>query len=120
MGYTRYWQRTEKPIDQDFVNAVARIIADSEKRGIGIRGGDGSGSPHLGLDYIAFNGNGEMNLDHETCYFGKEPGFEFCKTARKPYDYTVREVLKIAEEMGMINDVESDGPNDSIISDDEY
>lgn len=120
MGYTRYWDRTTKPIDQDFIDAITRVIADSEKRGIEIRGGDGSGSPHLGLDFIAFNGNGDLRLDHETCYFGKETGFEFCKTARKPYDYTVRQALKIAEQMGMVTDVSSDGPNDEIISDEDY
>ena len=43
------------------------------------------------LDVIAINGDGEKGLDHETLFFDdKETGFNFCKTARKPYDYAVR------------------------------
>ena len=36
MGYTRYWQRTKKPITQDFVDEVNKIITDSRSKGITI------------------------------------------------------------------------------------
>ena len=121
MGYTRYWHRTEKPITQEFVDAVNNIIAESRKKGITIRNGLGEGEPIVTLDKVLFNGDGEHELDHETCGFtNTEPGFNFCKTARKPYDYTVREVLKVAEKMGIITDVTEDGDNEEIISDEEY
>lgn len=121
MGYTRYWKRTTKPITQDFVDEVNRIIADSRSKGITICNGLGEGEPVVTLTMISFNGNGEHDLDHETCYFdNKETGFAFCKTARKPYDYTVRNVLKAAEKLGIITDVSSDGENEHIVSDTDY
>ena len=33
MGYTRYWERTEKPITEDFVEEVKEIIRDCAKKG---------------------------------------------------------------------------------------
>ena len=38
---------------------------------------------------------------------------------RKPYDYVVKEVLKVAEEMGIVTDVSDDGEND-VTTDKEY
>lgn len=121
MGYTRYWHRTEKPITQEFVDAVNNIIAESRKKGITIRNGLGKGEPIVTLDKVVFNGNGDCDLDHETCAFtNTEKGFDFCKTARKPYDYTGREVLKVAEQMSIVTNVSSDGENEHIISDQDY
>lgn len=123
MGYTRYWNRTEKKITSKFVIAVAQVIADCDEKGILIRNGYGEGNPVVTMNEIWINGNRETNLDHETLRFDNNSnnvGFNFCKTARKPYDYAVREILKIAEEMGMVTNVSSDGENDEIISDEEY
>ena len=108
MGYTNYWIRTEKPITQSFVDAVKSIVSEANKMGISIRGWDGDGEPEITLDYIGFNGNKRYNLDHETCFFNNiasDRGFNFCKTARKPYDWVVKQVLKEAEKEG-INDHE--------------
>ena len=121
MGYTRYWERTDKKIDADFVVAVCEIIADCDEKGIKIRNWKGEGNPVVTLDKIEINGDGQYELDHETCYFDNEKtGFEFCKTARKPYDYAVRKILKYAEENGFVTDVSSDEENEEIISDEEY
>lgn len=121
MGYTRYWERTEKKIDEDFVKYVNEVIEECNKKGIIIRGDDGSGNPVVRLDVIAINGNAETDLDHETLYFdNKETGFNFCKTARKPYDYAVRKILRYAQEVGLIKDLSDDGENEEIISDFEY
>ena len=41
---------------------------------------------------IVFNGNPKNEQDHETFYINKQnvyDGFNFCKTARKPYDLAV-------------------------------
>lgn len=121
MGYTRYWERTKKPITQEFVDAVNDIIKECKTKGIVIRDGLGNGEPKVSLNVISINGDGERDLDHETCYFdNEETEFAFCKTARKPYDYAVRNILKVAEEMGIVTDVSCDGENEEIISDEDY
>ena len=123
MGYTRYWNRTKEPITEDFVEEVKQIIIDSAKKGIAIRNWDGKGRPTITIDLIAFNGNEntDMNLSHESFVLNNvETGFGFCKTARKPYDYTVRRVLKLAKNYGLVTDVCSDGANNKIYSDEEY
>ena len=126
MGYTRYWTRTNKPYDEDFVEEVRKIIAKCSSLGITICGANGEGSPEISMDQIRINGTTNKDLWHETfCirnpsheYFGAER--DLCKTARKPYDYAVREILKIAEERGIVEHVTSDGPNDEILSDIDY
>lgn len=122
MGYTRYWERTEKPITDDFLEEVEEIIIDSAKKGIAIRGWDGSGKPILNLTRIALNGNGkaDKDLSHESFVIDDEIGFQFCKTARKPYDYTVRKILKLAKDYGLVTKVSSDGANNKVYSDEEY
>lgn len=120
MGFTRYWNRTEKKINKDFVVKVCEVIADCDKKGIAIRNGWGEGNPIITLDCISLNGNSEHQLHHESFVINEEVGFNFCKTARKPYDYAVREILKYAEENGFVTDVEEDDENNEIISDAEY
>ena len=121
MGYTRYWVRTDKKIDADFVIAVCEIIADCDKKGIKIRNGHGEGNPIVTLDKIAINGDRQYDLDHETLYFDNEKDdFCFCKTARKPYDYAVRKILSYAQKNGFVRKVSSDGSNNTIISDEQY
>ena len=120
MGYTRYWKRTNKPIDEDLIVYVCEVIEDCNKKGIAIRGWDGDGNPTITFDRIAFNGDGSLKHDHETFAIDSNEGFNFCKTARKPYDYAVRTILKYAEEQGFVKDVSSDGENEEIISDEKY
>ena len=123
MGYTRYWVRTEKPITEDFVEEVKEIIRDCAKKGITIRGLYGTGEPTITLDKIAFNGNSEADRDlsHENFILNNTPtDFDFCKTARKPYDYAVRKVLKKAKDYGLVTNVSSDGANNKVYSDEEY
>jgi hypothetical protein len=53
-------------------------------------GGDGTGSPEFTKTLICFNGDAECGNDHETLYISLDSeGFDFCKTARKPYDVAV-------------------------------
>lgn len=121
MGYTRYWKRTSEPLTEDFLEAVREILEDCDKRGIIVRDGWGENVPKVTLEEVAINGNAETELDHETFCLDNEPSdFEFCKTARKPYDYAVRKILKVAKEMGLVTNVRSDGPNRRIISDSRY
>lgn len=118
MGYTRYWKRTDKKITPEFISEVKEILNDCKELGITIRNALGEDEPIVNENEIAFNGDAEQNLDHETFVITNTPtDFDFCKTARKPYDYAVRETLKVAEEMGLVTDVSSDGENEEIIND---
>ncbi len=121
MGYTRYWNRTDKPITQEFVDEVNRIIAQAKAKGITVCGWDGTGEPEVTLDCIAFNGKAP-HMNHEICGFDNDErsrGFACCKTARKPYDYVVKRVLMAAKRMGIVEDTSSDGQN-SMTTDAEY
>ena len=114
MGYTNYWYRTSKPITQEFVDAVKEVFEKCKNMGIILRDGWGENEPIADLERIDFNGNVETELDHENFVMINIPEennnvFCFCKTARKPYDYAVKEVLKIAEKMGLVTDVSDDG-----------
>ena len=120
MGFTRYWNRTKKKINKDFVVKVCEIIADCDEKGITIRNWCGEGNPVVTLERISLNGKSEHQLDHESFVIDQKVGFNFCKTARKPYDYAVREILKYAEENGFVTDVEEDDENNEIISDTDY
>ena len=122
MGYTRYWNRTNEPVTKEFCDEVNKILRDCAHKGIAIRGPYGEGKPIVTLNRVAFNGNtkGEQDLSHETLHIGYETGFNFCKTARKPYDYAVRRVLSVAKKYGLVTNVRSDGPNNKIYSDEEY
>jgi hypothetical protein len=74
-----------------------------------IKGGLGKGEPEFSKKVICFNGDGDKGLDHET--FIIEPDvtdWNFCKTARKPYDLLVCAVL-IATRSILNYEVSSDG-----------
>jgi hypothetical protein len=107
MGYTHYWYYTSKPTDKDNMKEVKRellilkkILPEfSESAGgyytdsILIKNWEGKGLPEILDDEIAFNGDDSKGLSHESFVFkiseGKERAFNFCKTARKPYDFFV-------------------------------
>ena len=121
MRYTRYWSRTKTPITQECVDAIKKIINDCTKKGIKICGPDGTGNPVLNTNTIAFNGTEENDLDHESFWIDNtDDNFNFCKTARKPYDYAVRRSLSVLKKYGIVTNVRSDGANNEIISDAEY
>ncbi len=70
----------------------------NEEKFASLCGGDGTGEPEFKKDIICFNGDASKELDHETFLLqvdndGRaENGlvFDFCKTARKPYDLMVQ------------------------------
>lgn len=122
MGYTRYWKRTDEPLNADFRDGVENIIKEAAGYGIAIRGWDGHGEPLLSSERVSFNGNAnaEQDLSHESFVLDSELGFCFCKTARKPYDFVVRKVLRLAQDYGIVEDVSDDGYNEDIYSDEQY
>ena len=120
MGYTRYWNRTAKQMDEDFIEFCNEVFKTCNKLGITIRNWDGENKPTVNTKIVAFNGDADKNLDHESCVIDDRIGFNFCKTARKPYDYAVRTILREAFVRGYITDLSDDGTNEEIISDNEY
>jgi hypothetical protein len=123
MGYTHYYpqQRDFAPHEWAELTAITRwLLANlpphSTSAGgcfseypLAIRGWDGEGEPEINGRVISFNGDGD--LAHETfCLARRGYGFQFCKTARKPYDLIVCAVLLAAMEIapGTL-DVSSDG-----------
>lgn len=98
MGYSHYWNFTGKVAPKDLRDGeerfaeAARIInvcADKVKgTGVEIAGGDGNGNPVINERKICFNGKGKES--HETfCIALDRDGWDFCKTAHKPYDILV-------------------------------
>jgi len=97
MGYTHYFPITKQPT-QDQWNSIAAGV----KKALDIGGVpvafeyDSSELPVIDKDLIRFNGIAEDG--HETFYLSREDsGFQFCKTAYKPYDTLVTASLLIAE-----------------------
>lgn len=120
MGYTRYWKRTSKPMDGSFVRFCNAVFSTCKKLGIDICGWDGKGKPIVTETAVIFNGTAENDLDHETFVLNEQKGFNFCKTAEKPYDYAVRTILREALTRGYITELEDDGFYKDIVSDKEY
>ncbi len=107
MGYTHYWNQKTVPTHyKEKVNKVlievqillermplmATTAGQDGDEKIILCGGDGTGKPDISNERICFNGDEKRGLDHETFHyeFNEETlDFDFCKTARKPYDMAV-------------------------------
>ncbi len=111
MGYTHYWDFNSEKIEFEKSRKTFKKVADEVKKmyntlpafsesggsyfknePIIIKGGSGEGEPIINESNFWFNGDGSNNLDHETfCINVMQSGNEwnFCKTARKPYDLLV-------------------------------
>ena len=108
MGYTHYWSfhrdnmKTEK-LRQTFKKATDEMLELYKNlplfpktgyytdRSILIKGGLGEGMPIINETEVWFNGESKLDMDHETFSINwkDEKAFDFCKTARKPYDLLV-------------------------------
>jgi len=106
MGYTHYWtpkaENTKKEF-KEFSEACKKLHDNlpettdtaggySKADPLEIRGGIGEGEPAFTADVVWFNGNAERDLDHETFGISRtntDNLWNFCKTARKPYDLLV-------------------------------
>ena len=111
MGYTHYLggkkgsygKYAEGSDFAFFAECVREAIRKEEKKGVAIAGGDGYGLWTVTSTGVWFNGQG--GLGHETCSLSPNglevsdwspDGFEFCKTARKPYDNAVAVTYALA------------------------
>lgn len=108
MGYTHYWTQRRSFTKEEWatiLNDIGAILKYAQHDG-GVPLADGMGklgtSPQLTATDIRFNGvdnGGENDFSHETFYIerkirkpdypGRQRGFDFCKTAEKPYDPVV-------------------------------
>jgi len=105
MGYTHYWTIKE-PIDSDAFDklqkGIKEIVKTANEAGISISDESTDGT-------IAFNGAGRDA--HETFFIQLgDTGFNFCKTAEKPYDAVVcASLILLKKELGAEVEVSSDG-----------
>ena len=120
MGYTHYYNIPDRTQDMK-VSEIAQDISQlAEAAGIPLADGTGAQgtSPAIGPDVIWFNGVGDDA--YETFRYppdysrGISPGFEFTKTARRPYDLVITAALvTIKHYMGDAVEVSSDGEFDT-------
>lgn len=110
MGYTHYI--SNKPAFSDaqwkaFTKDVQKLLRETNIPVAGPAGERGT-RPLFSRDSISFNGVDEDS--HETCFVDKGPAeFEFCKTARKPYDPLVVAVFKLVRKYLPSTELTSDG-----------
>jgi len=114
MGYTHYWTVKTELDRAEFgafaldVKALARAAGACH---VTIRGwnGESSTAPEFNNAEISLNGYGEDS--HESFIISQgDTGFQFCKTARKPYDLVVTAALCLfAARFGDAVEVSSDG-----------
>lgn len=113
MGYTRYWTITGELDENKFADVAKRLKNVMVLTGAWdtLESIEGQ-PPRCGLDGIVFNGRDDEG--HET--FSIHPtdtGWDFCKTARKPYDVFVHLVLRLLEEYFPDQvEIDSDGPTE--------
>jgi hypothetical protein len=124
MGYTHYYTQKKNFSDDEFKQlhtAAIDIVLQAEVDGIHICNGRGEHltTMELNENYIALNGCGD-DLGHETFSIDKTKdgdGFNFCKTARKPYDAVVTSILKyLYFNLPDHFEIGSDGDMDAIIA----
>lgn len=106
MGYTHYWNFTEEPSREKFIEfaeGVKQLVTTAQEAGIDIA------DEEYGDDKIVFNGVGADA--HETFFVSADGvDFNFCKTAQKPYDTAVTASLILAKKIFGDNiEVSSDG-----------
>lgn len=107
MGYTHYWdlKKTTAQTREQVKTALAEVAVLFDKlpqnsnaaggyyveEKLRLFGGQGTGKVYLTDEALIFNGDAKQSLDHETFYFdiSNMSDFNFCKTARKPYDFAV-------------------------------
>ena len=107
MGYTHYWDLKKPTADtrEQVKTAFAEVAILFDKlpqsstsaggyyvdEKLRLFGGNGTGKLLINDEALIFNGDAKQSLDHETFYFDitNLSEFNFCKTARKPYDFAV-------------------------------
>ena len=113
MGYTHYWDTNSKITDEQWeksCNFVNKAIKTTSAEIVGGHAEVGT-DPEVSVNRVVFNGVEDDG--HETFHIPRNNGeWEFCKTARKPYDDLVIACLLAAMSIGVIGGWSSDGEKD--------
>lgn len=110
MGYTHYWTASQQldPLPEKAVKDIQAIF-DKCADIIAFEEDEPDKPPLVTPELITFNGREGC----ETFVFDLSKGFNFCKTARLPYDDVVVAVLIVLKSnYGELLDVSSDGCGD--------
>jgi hypothetical protein len=138
MGYTNYYyvpvkmdKKKFKTLSEELQTAAGLLPGNTSSASnpgqyAVLCGGCGTGEPEFTKDTICFNGDESKGLDHETFRIDRDNSqraithgskngivFDFCKTARKPYDLMVQiSMLRLKHHFPESN-ISSDGdPSD--------
>jgi hypothetical protein len=108
-GYTHYFTWKQEPDKGQLAECIREMRLMVEADGGIVAGPDGTGKPQFQPLTLEFNGIGEQA--HEPFIFPAGPGFNFCKTAVKPYDEVVTACLLVARDhfSPEVLTIESDG-----------
>lgn len=102
MGFTHYFKQN-KPVSTEQWQAFkkdAQVVINHAQNDLEIvlMSNDSNGVM-LNDESVNLNGDERYDLDHEPFYLAKDyREFNFCKTARKPYDLVVCSLLLLAHE----------------------
>lgn len=109
-GYTHYFTWLSQPDPDEIARCVERMSQVVNAAGNLVAGIDGTGEVEILSHELAFNGR--VPLDHEPFVFPGQAGFNFCKTAYKPYDAVVTAALIVARDCfpADLLEITSDGP----------
>ena len=110
MGYTHYWRFQGTPDKKKMDAGIAACNKVVGKAKVPLANGFGEGEPELRKGKCCFNGRGPDD-DHETFMVETgDTGFQFCKTAFKPYDpVVVACLIALKHTLGGSVTVSSDG-----------
>ncbi len=111
MGYTHYWRTDDLSECDELImeeaSGVIRKILEKYSDMVQFEE-DCEKKPECNNRIVRFNGIGEDG--HETFWFDcMSRGFSFCKTARKPYDIVVCEILLVLKSFMPNLVISSDG-----------
>ena len=115
MGYTHYFplqKAVAKGKRKAIISDMRKIEEHFKSNGLPLFDGRGDKKGVVYNDaYFAFNGDGSKGESHETFYIDfDDTDFNFCKTARKPYDLAVTTTLiMLVHHLGSGIEVSGDG-----------
>ena len=118
MGYTHYYSISENITPrawESFTAFVRTALAIETKRGIQIRGWNGSGEPVINEKEVRFNGDESKGFAYETFVVRRiEEESQFCKTNRQPYDTLVVACILAGKKYKVISCWSSDGDKEEL------
>lgn len=125
MGYTNYWtpkKLNEEQVPEQFWKDSIKALDGVLSTGVRIGDWVGKDERKSGSDIvnatlmsdnqhpsIVFNGLEELQEDYESFVLCFDGEWNFCKTARMPYDLAVKCLLILADKYGLLDEWSFDG-----------